>query len=155
MQALPSLSSSDSLKCFLHAIVTALVIVFGVIAISGVIIVVFVVPSLPSCDSPSVQFAVQNNVIVVVTALVFFWRYCYILHYCYGHCCCCAEFAILSSDSLCVHFALMALIRLLPSSDATLIQNFSLTKDGLKFPFMYISELRRCTIQTVIVHLIS
>ena len=28
-------------------------------------------PSLPSCDSPSVQFAVQNNVIVVVTALVF------------------------------------------------------------------------------------
>ena len=71
MQALPSLSSSDSLKCFLHAIVTALVIVFGVIAISGVIIVVFVVPSLPSCDSPSVQFAVHDNVIVVVTALVF------------------------------------------------------------------------------------
>ena len=71
MQAVPSLSSSDSLKCFLHAIVTALVIVFGVIAISGVIVVVFIVPSLPSCDSPSVQFAVHNNVIVVVTALVF------------------------------------------------------------------------------------
>ena len=71
MQAVPSLSSSDSLKCFLHAIVTALVIVFGVIAISGVIVVVFVVPSLPSCDSPSVQFAVHDNVIVVVTALVF------------------------------------------------------------------------------------
>ena len=49
----------------------------------------------------------------------------------------------------------MALIRLLPSPDATLIQIFSLTKDGLKFPFMYISELRRCTIQIVIVHLIS
>ena len=71
MQAVPSLSSSDSLKCFLHAIVTALVIVFGVIAISGVIIVVFVVPSLPSCDSPSIQFAAHDNVIVVVTALVF------------------------------------------------------------------------------------
>ena len=56
---------------FLHDIVTALVIVFGVIAISGVIVVVFVVPSLPSCDSPSVQFAVHDNVIVVVTALVF------------------------------------------------------------------------------------
>ena len=68
MQALPSLSSSDSLKCFLHVIVTALVIVFGVIAISGVIIVV---PSLPSCDSLSIQFAAHDNVIVVVTALVF------------------------------------------------------------------------------------
>ena len=56
---------------FLHAIVTALVIVFGVIAISGVIVVVFVGPSLPYCDSPSVQFAVHDNVIVVVTALVF------------------------------------------------------------------------------------
>ena len=72
MQAVPSLSSSDSLKCFLHAIVTALVIVFGVIAISGVIIVVFVVPSLPSCDSPSIQFAAHDNVIVVVTALFLF-----------------------------------------------------------------------------------
>ena len=28
-------------------------------------------PSLPSCDSPSVQFAVHDNVIVVVNALVY------------------------------------------------------------------------------------
>ena len=48
-----------------------LVIVFCVIAISGAIIVVFAVPSLPSCDSPSIQFAAHDNVIVVVTALVF------------------------------------------------------------------------------------
>ena len=28
-------------------------------------------PSLPSCDSPSIQFAAHDNVIVVVTALFF------------------------------------------------------------------------------------
>ena len=66
MQAVPSLSSSDSPSDFFACYRHCPSYYFGVIAISGVIVVVFVVPSLPSCDSPSVQFAVHDNVIVVV-----------------------------------------------------------------------------------------